>query len=127
LEIAASAATGGALAPILGLDGGARIVNGLGKLYTLETQVKSAAVNVPSNLLGDVGAAIDGGFGNKTQFYLQSANDLFTTATGVGIVGNIGELGAALNEGNQVAAWQALGEVADATAGVIENIQKIIK
>jgi RHS repeat-associated protein len=134
LEIGASFASGGLLAPILGVDGGARIVNGLGRLYTLTTQGKVAAQNLPTNLLGDIGAVIEG-TGSKTQFYMQSGNDILTMvffpgeeAGEIGSDGLFGDAGTvikSIGSGSFGKAATAGTEVVDDIGSLTEQQEKL--
>lgn len=133
IEVAASAASGGLLAPVMGVDGAVRVANGLGKLYGLATQGKVATSKLPSNLLGDIGAVV-GGVGSKTQFYMQTSNDVLTAAFFPGeTVGEMGTAGVAgdakkfigaIGEGKYSAAVMSATEIIDDTGATQEAADK---
>lgn len=137
LEVLAAEASDGLLAPVAGVDGAARITNGLGRIYTLATQGNAAAENLPTNLLGDVGAVI-WGQGSKGQFYMQGTNDIMTmiifpaSAAGGGmgtggIIGDAGELFSSVGAGNSKLALITGLQILDETGSMQDADDNWIK
>ncbi len=87
-ELASVFFTGGLTATIFGVDGAGRVVNSLGKIYTLATDGKVQADRLPTNLGGDIGALIEGKFGGKGQHIGELGDDVTVWAISGGVVGD---------------------------------------
>jgi RHS repeat-associated protein len=123
VEMLTAAATGGAGA-ILAVDGAGRAIMAIGKLGTLMTQGKVAAMNVPTNLLGAVGAmgVATLGWSPKVQAGMEAVDNLGAMFLGGA---NPAETVKAFQYGETLEGVKGTLEITHTVTGAVESYNEV--